>query len=1156
MYKKVIVYSVLAIVVLVLATWIWLTTPPGERFIAARLETMLSKVMNQTVTLEYLETNLFSRIAVTGLRVVSPDSSARSVIDIPSLRIRYSLYKVLFSDIEVDSVLILSLRIDLGRDSIGGFNFKLLNPSATPDTVDTLQAPVPFSINYISIDMGSVAFNDHEIMLGGALHGLTTEIHLYSLSRIEFSATSDSFEVASNDSSLSLGAFQLSGDWTSPNLTIDSLNLFSPDLNFTSQGSISFVEPSPLVEATIAIDASLPGLIEALRVLALDSLTSAEGQLEASLAMSGSFAEPVIAMQATIDDLEWGDVFAKEFVFHSEMNPVATAWHLKTTASWNMMVIPDSVYAPVDFSAEVTLADSILIVDQLSLALNGLRIEGNSEDYNINDPHGVNGSISIVGSITELADIVGNIISSSVGEVEGDVDIVLRMEGSILAPTLHISGKIPYLKHRELVLSNFVINSDYKRGVMDIDRFEGDLLSGHFSIHGDIEPATLKHNLVIDATNLNLNTPVMGLDTTDIGNLSLHFASNGKETGKGTYQLIASLTLDTAGFGGETGAPFTYIEVNAEIKKKKGAPKEIVWWDMENQIIAHAKCANVDFGYAQRFLPVGYQVGGNGLLEVTLSGRIGKPKLGGALLLHNGYFATKGEGGRFDSLNANISGSDTLIIINALTGVYKGVALAIVGEVKFRTLKWFELNAKLSAYGRESLQIQAEVKNEALNATLLLQNFDLALVQPLVPGLDALGGIANADIKVTGAFSKPEVNGRIEVGKLYLSPTSTEDSLLNCSLRVTINNQRVDIERLYGEFGGGTILASGTYAFSEDASNSNLKLHIENSRLYKTKDFLLRVKNGDLEIRQSDNFILVEGDVQLGESYIRHRYTPQMVVDMIRNAERPHKPKSKLLEKVKLDIRIRNSEDIWLDNNLARLKMRADLALTGSLARVGVAGRIMAIEGYVLYLDRKFLVEEGAGVLDFYDPYKINPNISLIAKATIKSFKSRDDTEHIITFSVYGELDKAVIVLASEPPEDVSDIISLLTLGITRRDLTGVDGKKGDVTFQEAVRERLELLTSRRISGYVASNVENLLGLKSFTIENNLFQFNRNWGPQLIASKKLSDRTELTYTTTIGRINEQGIKLAYNFTSRLAVVGETDQLGKAGIDFTYKIKLP
>jgi autotransporter translocation and assembly factor TamB len=251
-------------------------------------------------------------------------------------------------------------------------------------------------------------------------------------------------------------------------------------------------------------------------------------------------------------------------------------------------------------------------------------------------------------------------------------------------------------------------------------------------------------------------------------------------------------------------------------------------------------------------------------------------------------------------------------------------------------------------------------------------------------------------------------------------------------------------------------------------------------------------------------------------------------------------------------VRIRESDEVWIDNNIARIRMRADLGIIGSAARPNLTGRISVVKGYILFIDRKFKIEDGT--IDFIDPNRLNPVITLKAATRVTSYREMEATPYTVTLSVTGPLDEAAVELYSEPPLDRANIVSLLTLGVTREQLSS-GGEGGDVSTGGILVDRAKALTSDRVGGYISRNVEDLLQLDQVTIEGNLFDFESSWGPQLLASKKISDRTTVTYRTNVGHLNDRSVMLDYRLTERFSLSGETDQYGRSGIDLKFTIRL-
>jgi autotransporter translocation and assembly factor TamB len=232
--------------------------------------------------------------------------------------------------------------------------------------------------------------------------------------------------------------------------------------------------------------------------------------------------------------------------------------------------------------------------------------------------------------------------------------------------------------------------------------------------------------------------------------------------------------------------------------------------------------------------------------------------------------------------------------------------------------------------------------------------------------------------------------------------------------------------------------------------------------------------------------------------------------------------------------------------------MHAELGIIGIPNRPNLSGMINVEEGYLLYLDRRFRVNEGT--VFFSDPNRFNPDILLTASTQVSTYQRMATTKYNVHIQAEGQLDQLRVSLYSEPALDKPDIVALLTLGATRTQITGKGEFGSEGGAKNVLLDRAKMLTSKRVSSYVSSKVGSMFGFDEFTMEGNLFQFDQSWGPYLIASRRLTERVELTYSTTVGRLNDQNVRLGYRLTPRLSLQGETDRDGRAAIDLKYGIR--
>jgi hypothetical protein len=83
--------------------------------------------------------------------------------------------------------------------------------------------------------------------------------------------------------------------------------------------------------------------------------------------------------------------------------------------------------------------------------------------------------------------------------------------------------------------------------------------------------------------------------------------------------------------------------------------------------------------------------------------------------------------------------------------------------------------------------------------------------------------------------------------------------------------------------------------------------------------------------------------------------------------------------------------------------------------------------------------------------------------------------------------------------------------------------------------------------------VEQLLGLDKFSVEGNLFNIGGPDRPELVVSKKLTDKLQLTYSTDIGTFDEHKLSMEYKLNNIFSLEGNINQKGDGEIRLKFGI---
>jgi translocation and assembly module TamB len=109
-----------------------------------------------------------------------------------------------------------------------------------------------------------------------------------------------------------------------------------------------------------------------------------------------------------------------------------------------------------------------------------------------------------------------------------------------------------------------------------------------------------------------------------------------------------------------------------------------------------------------------------------------------------------------------------------------------------------------------------------------------------------------------------------------------------------------------------------------------------------------------------------------------------------------------------------------LDNNLANFDIKPELAISGKLTNPSMEGRMEVVSGEITYLNRNFVISKG--LIDFINPYKIAPEIDIIAQSTVDQW----DIE-IQVKGIAGE--ELEYISSSKPHLEENQILSLILTG-------------------------------------------------------------------------------------------------------------------------------
>jgi autotransporter translocation and assembly factor TamB len=595
----------------------------------------------------------------------------------------------------------------------------------------------------------------------------------------------------------------------------------------------------------------------------------------------------------------------------------------------------------------------------------------------------------------------------------------------------------------------------------------------------------------------------------------------------------------------------SWITASVGLKKSREGGYTVL---ADSRIKGQASGRDLDLGLLNSLLEEGMEVGGRGSYELKWDGTLAQPHASGTFTIEGGSVQTSEAAPPIQQITLRSSVQDHALTIDSLSGIIRGTPFSLKGGVASTGWQEFELQTELSVSNVGTMITQGTISSDSIQLNSRIDQMDLSLLQPFVPDFKQLSGYLNTQLNLSGPKTDPQLDGHLEIHELILQPPGLNAPFEEGVVRVSFNRDDVRIDSLFLEANGGNIFVTGELSHQGgQLANANIRVRIDSLKIDRPKEMKVLVKSAQLTYKNQNGYFLLDGDMVLGESRFLLNFKPQSILPFAKTVEKPKQQLPVFLQQTRMNLRLRESENLWVDNNLARIRLHTEMGVIGSPVQPNFTGRVTVEEGYLLYLDRKFKVKRG--VVDFVDPNRLNPIIDFKAETEIRSYRATQATAYLITLSISGPLEEVVVELASDPPEDKANILSLLTVGVTREQLVGKDAEGKDASTSGILWERARSLSNQRIAGYTSRKVGGFLGLDQFTIEGNLFDFDRSWGPQLLASKKISPRMEITYTTTVGHSNENSFRLDYLLSKHFSLEGQTDQQGRSGMNLKYRLRL-
>lgn len=451
---------------------------------------------------------------------------------------------------------------------------------------------------------------------------------------------------------------------------------------------------------------------------------------------------------------------------------------------------------------------------------------------------------------------------------------------------------------------------------------------------------------------------------------------------------------------------------------------------------------------------------------------------------------------------------------------------------------------------------------------------DLALLPTIFDFLPRAAGHAALKLSVTGPWNGPHFSGSLEFAADLLRIRGFSQDLGRVTGRLRIRPDMLEITRLDGSLGGGRFSGLGNLQFADNRLDKiTLSLEIERVRYNLSKKLWAR-GSGTLSLKGPPGKLVLSGQVRLLEGSFHEKFSLDTLSrGVFRRRLASARAYSKEREFLAFDLNLVVPGNVRLDYDLDLIRlqaeMRGNLRVCGTIERPGLTGDVEALDGSVKYLSKNFKIQSTH--IQFSDCYSIHPRVDLLASLTETVQREEEkggETEYHVDLRVGAESDaKPEISLKSDPPLDERDIVTLLTLGITSRDVEALKSEDLVGLGGEILSRSLKLDEKlRKVFPFPPEIIQpKYLRVRSRYSSSTGTERTGTISPRLEIGARLrfiSDNLELDYGRSLYDATDQNLDLTYRLSkrvsTRLSWENDAEQesplvnMGNLGLDLKFQ----
>ena len=410
---------------------------------------------------------------------------------------------------------------------------------------------------------------------------------------------------------------------------------------------------------------------------------------------------------------------------------------------------------------------------------------------------------------------------------------------------------------------------------------------------------------------------------------------------------------------------------------------------------------------------------------------------------------------------------------------------------------------------------------------------DLALLSAVSSAFHSSGGVT-FDVHARGSFERPLIEGRAGISEGQIQYGDLPSALSELNGTLVLHEDRLQIESLTGQAGGGSIRFGGYATLYKRQLNFDVTLNAEDVRL-RYPQGVSSMATASLRWTGTPAGSTLSGDATITKLAVIPGF--DFGSYLLHSAQASALPQTNpLLSGIRMNVHIVTTPDLEMRTAALNLFGNADLDLRGTAAKPVLLGRADILEGQVSLNGTRYRMERGD--ITFTNPVTTTPVLDLQASTQVR--------EYDILINLNGPFDKLNLSYHSEPPLPTADIISLLApVATTQQQFGQVQQQTGSSPFAEQASSRV---LSEAVNSALSNRSQHLFGISHIKIDpqglnEETTPTQASPLPAVTIEQQVKNNFTLTYTTNVAQTSQQIIQAEYNFTHNISVVGIRDYNG-------------